>query len=338
LREALWFSQNGHSVTIASPGDGELYRRSGAAGLATYPVAMRNSVHPPSLISLFSIIKERQISVIYSHSGKDSWLGGICGAVARVPLVRSRELFSRIKRKSAYYLPKRVLACSEGVKAHLVASGVDPAKVFVQYPPVDVEKFLNVPKEARMAVSHELGLEGIYPIIAHVGEFRGEKRQEDLIAALPSVVAEFPAALLLLVGRGKYSDLMKDRASALGVEGYVRFLGEREDVPAILANADIFAFPSDVEPFGMSPVEAMAAGVPVVVTGVGGLKEIVSDGVNGLHVPRRDPHALASTIIKLLKDPTLSRQFVEAGRERARFFDAETAMNRLLEHFRAVIG
>jgi glycosyltransferase involved in cell wall biosynthesis len=107
-------------------------------------------------------------------------------------------------------------------------------------------------------------------------------------------------------------------------------------MPAILANTDVYAFPSSLEPFGMGPVEAMAAGVPVVATSVGGLAEIVTDGVNGLLVPPLAPAALAGAVVRLCREAGLRERLIAAGQERANDFDVARGMERLVRHFREV--
>ena len=337
VREAFWLAGKGHVALVACSRESVLYERSMAAGLPVFAVPRRGSVEHRSLRILFGIVRGHRVGVIYFHSGKDSWLGGICGLLTGVHLVRSRELLTTGKHKSSYnLLPNRILACSDAVRRHLIESGVDGKKVFVQYPPVDTERFSSVSPSEREAIRAELRLDGHHPVIICVGEFRAEKRQIDLVFAMKILRERFPSALLLLAGRDAGVTGVRPAAEREGVLEHVRFLGEREDVPAILSNADVF--PSSVEPFGMGPVEAMAAGVPVVVTNVGGLPEIVADGVHGLHVPPFSPEAIAKAVTRILTEDGLRERMIAAGRERARDFDAVSAMESLERHFREVLS
>ena len=175
LHEALWLRRAGHEVIIACPPESTLYRQASTAGVTVYGVGMRNSVEPASLFALGRIIRRHRVDVIYSHSGKDSWLGGVSGWFAGVPLVRSRELLNPVKHRSAYnLLPTRVLACSEAVKAHLVASGVDARKVFVQYPPVATTRFSSVTAVEAVRWRQGLELAGHFPVISCIAGLRGE--------------------------------------------------------------------------------------------------------------------------------------------------------------------
>ncbi len=339
LFEARWLLEAGHRIFLACPPDSVLFERAAAAGLTVRPVAMRGSVQPLSIAALVRIVTRSGVELIYTHSGNDSWLGGIAGMICGVPVVRSRELLMRVKHALLYNLfPRRVLTCSDAVKRHLVQSGVREHKIFVQYPPIDVARFGAVHRADKDRVRREFGLDGRFPVVACTGEMRPEKRQVDLVHAMRPLLAEFPSAVLVLTGRDRDSAGIREVAESTGVASHVVFAGEREDIPAILANADVYAFPSSVEPFGMGPVEAMATGIPVVTTNVGGLAEIVSDGVDGLNVPPLSPEAIAHAVIRICREPGLRERLVAAGRIRARHFDAPCAMERLVAHFRAVIG
>lgn len=338
LHEARLLKEAGHRPLLAIPPDAELFRRAVQEGVEAFAVRMRNAVSPSAVLKLWSIVRKCRVDIIYSHSGKDSTLGGICSILSGVPLVRSRELLTPVKHASSYnLLPKRVLACSEAVRRHLIDAGADEKKVFVQYPPVATAGFRDA-AAARGRIRKELHLESSFPVIACVAGFRPEKRQEDLVRAMPAICSDFPAARLLLIGSGPAYEDLRTLAHSLGIAESVLFTGEREDVPSLLGAADIFVLPSALEPFGMSPVEAMAAGVPVVVTATGGLAEIVTDGIDGLHAPVCSPDGLAEAVIRLAKDSGLRERLVVAGKERAACFDEAVALDSLLQHFNAVMA
>ena len=327
----------GHRAEIACPRESALFGRAVSAGVPVHPVPMRSSLWPPALVSLLALLIKLKPDVIYSHSGHDSWLGGITGTLTGTPLVRCRDLLTPVRSRTAYMLPRRVLACSGAVKKQLVDAGVPEDKIFVSYPHIDTARFSRVDEASRAAVRRELNLGGRFPVVFCAGEFRPEKRQEDLVRAMELILPEFPSALLVLAGRGRRMEAVREIARESGVEERVRFLGEREDIPALLSAADIYAFPSDIEPFGMAPVEAMAAGVPVVASGTGGLVEILEDGKYGISVPPRSPEAIAAAIARLARDEALRKSLSAAGRKRAGLFDSGIAIERLTGHFREVV-
>jgi glycosyltransferase involved in cell wall biosynthesis len=126
-----------------------------------------------------------------------------------------------------------------------------------------------------------------------------------------------PEALFVFAGDGPERGRLEAYARQIGVEGQVIFLGHRNDVPQLLAACDMFVLPSLYEALGLSILEAMAAGKPVVATAVGGIKESVIDGVTGLLVPPRNPESLADAIRRLLYDRALATRIAESGRTRA---------------------
>ncbi|MGC2422866.1 MAG: glycosyltransferase family 4 protein [Nitrospirota bacterium] len=336
ITEACLLAEAGCRVEIACPRDSQLAGKAAAAGIPVNYVPMRASAHPASLAALFRLVIRLKPDVLYSHSGHDSWLSGIVGLLTKTPLVRSRELLTPVRSPIAYRLPCRVLACGEAVKRQLVEAGVPSGKIFIQYPPIETARYSYVTASASASVRQELRIDGHFPVILCAGQFRPEKRQEDLVRALALMVQEFPSALLVLAGQGSEMQRVRDIVRDMDLADQVRFPGEREDIPALLSVSDIYAFPSAMEPFGMGPVEAMAAGVPVVASRTGGLAEIVEEGKNGLLVPPCDPEALASALSALSRDAILRNSLSAAGRERARFFDSGNAMQRLLEHFHDV--
>ena len=104
---------------------------------------------------------------------------------------------------------------------------------------------------------------------------------------------------------------------SLGLSNRVFLLGERNDVPSILASSDVFVLPSNWEGLPYTVIEAMMAGLPVVATSVGGVPELVEDGVTGFLVPRSDPEALAEALQRLIDDPELRERMGKAGRQKA---------------------
>ncbi len=150
------------------------------------------------------------------------------------------------------------------------------------------------------------------------------------LAALSKVLAELPDALLLVVGEGKDREALKLLTEPAEARVDMRGAVPNEQVPSYLAAVEVFVSPAvGQESFGIALVEAMAAGLPVVATDIAGYREVVSDGVEGLLVPPRDPEALAAGVVRVLKEPELAKRLGEAGRERARTFDWPIVVDRL---------
>ena len=148
------------------------------------------------------------------------------------------------------------------------------------------------------------------PLVGNVARLAPQKGHATLVEAARLV----PGARFAIVGDGELRAELERRAEGLPVQ----LLGARDDVPDLLASFDVFAFPSLYEGLCVAVIEAQAAGVPVVATPVGGIRETVVDGETGLLVPPRDPEALAAAIRRLLDDPALARRLAEEARRRVR--------------------
>ena len=179
------------------------------------------------------------------------------------------------------------------------------------------------------AARRRLGL-GPGPVLAVVAQITPWKGQDDAVEMLAALSPRHPDAQLLLVGSVKfdsgatrhdnaaYLDGLRRRIADLGLERRVRLLGQRDDVPQILAATDLLLAPSWEEPFGRSIIEAMAAGVAVLATAVGGPPEIIEDGRSGLLLAPRNPRLWAEAIARLLDEPARLAAIAAAGREQAR--------------------
>jgi len=153
-----------------------------------------------------------------------------------------------------------------------------------------------------------------YPIILTVARLDGQKGHKFLLEA----ACQVPEAIFVLAGTGPEGPALEALARELGVASRVRFLGQRVDIPDLLANCDLFVLPSLYEGFPLSVLEAMAAGKAVVATAVGGTPEAVSNGENGFLVPAGDAAALAKAIRDVLSDPFLAGRMGSIGKARVR--------------------
>ena len=159
-------------------------------------------------------------------------------------------------------------------------------------------------------------------ILIHVSNFRPVKRPSAVIEVFARVRRE-AAAKLLMVGDGPECAAATRLARTLGVADDVQFLGEQEQVVQLLSAADVFILPSSQESFGLAALEAMACEVPVVASRVGGLPEVIEDGVNGFLHPLDDLDGMAASVIRLVNDDALRRRVADAARQSAtsRFCD-----------------
>ena len=161
------------------------------------------------------------------------------------------------------------------------------------------------------------GIRSSEVVFLHVGSFKPAKNHRLLIEAFGEAVGKLPNLKLFLVGDGELRPDIEKLVGEKSLGQNIRFLGLRNDIPELLAACDVFILSSDYEGFGLVIAEAMAAGRPVIATAVGGVPELVEDGVTGLLVSPQDIQALSKAMVRLADDPSLRETMGKRGQKRA---------------------
>jgi len=270
------------------------------------------------------VIYRHKVDIIHVNSYVPGNYARLAGALMQVPIMIDHwHGFTRFtgKRRRICRLLGRVtdlsMAVSPGVKDYLVEQvGLDPAKVRVV--PNGVDFAAIDAARPGPAVRQELGLPEDVPLIGLVGRLdHWGKGHKELFEAMAGLKERYPVQALI-VGGGRREVEMRELAAGLGLAGQAHFLGQRQDVPDLLKAMDIFVLPSYSEGVSLALLEAMAAGLPVIATAVGGLPEVVDHEKTGLLIPPRDPEALAGALARLLGDPAWARQLGENARRHVR--------------------
>jgi glycosyltransferase involved in cell wall biosynthesis len=326
----------GHEVTVCSPA-----MPAGHGQSATHvELDLRRAVAPradASAVARFArIVRQRRPQLIHAHSSK-------AGAVARLARLGAPRLpviytphgyafagyFESSHERSAYRAIERALAplatrvtCVCEAEARLARSIGPAARVRVVHngiarPPAG-------DPDARLA-----GLRSRGPVIGALTLLRPGKGLETLLAAAPSLLERHADAQLAVVGEGPDLDELSEQARRLGVAHAVHFVGPTSDPLGALRAIDIFAHPSWAEAFPYVILEAMALGLPVVASDVGGIGEAISSGESGLLVPARDERALAGALAELLDDRERAARLGSGALERSAQFTREAMIARL---------
>jgi glycosyltransferase involved in cell wall biosynthesis len=227
------------------------------------------------------------------------------------------DIVSPLRRTVNHLLLKHLADAVSAVSAFSAASLVEKDGFSEQQIEV-IENGVDIHKFNGAAMPHNLGLDRNRHYLACVARFHAVKDHATLLRAFVIVARQRPDVDLLLVGDGPLGGDMEKLAQELGIKPRVQFLGLRSDVPAILRTAKVFVLTSLSEAAPLTVLEAMAAGVPVVLTAVGGNPEMVRDGVDGYLVPRGNTEAIASAILRLLDDPKAAAAMGLAGAARVR--------------------
>ncbi len=227
----------------------------------------------------------------------------------------------------------RFVAASEAQRGELLGRGVPGGAIRVIHAGIEWADF---GRESRSAARRELGWPEAARIVLVPARLQAVKGHADLLAALPRVRAAIPGLQVLCAGEGPLRATLAARADALDLGGTVQWLGWREEMPRLLAAADLVVLPSHVEGLPAALLEAFAARRAVVATAVGGVPEALTDGVEGRLVPARQPEALGAAILALLSDPARCEAMGAQGRRTVeRRFDARTSTRKLEEAYEA---
>jgi glycosyltransferase involved in cell wall biosynthesis len=237
-------------------------------------------------------------------------------------------------------LADRVFAISEGCAGIFRRRGYGE-RVEVLYNALELDDFVQ--DRDRDAIRQGLHIEAGTPVVLTVGRLHPRKDHDTLLRAAAASTAT-PRPLWLVAGSpdgpdaAAYDARIRSLASQLGLGERVRFLGARDDIPALLSASDTFVMTSRYEGFGRAAAEAMAAGKPCVLTDEGAFPELVDHGVHGLLCPPEDPAAFAAAVDSLIADPVRSAAMGEAGRRRAiERYDARRQARRVLEVYRELV-
>ena len=316
LQECIGLKKRGARVIILCQPDSRLNKRASAEGIEVRTCRMKKSYDILAIKYIMNLIRSENIDIISTHSGRDSLLAGIAGRLSRKRpiIVRTRHLALPITSKFTYsLLAHKVVAVSEYVKQYLIEKKIVSGKVTAIPTGIDTDKFN--PQKVNDSLRQELGLQKDTPLIGTIAILRKKKGHHTILDAMPLVLKEIPDAVFVFAGDGPQRDNILNKIKASGLSGKVFMLGLRKDIPEILKSIDVFALPTLQEALGTSFIEAMAMGKPVIGADVGGVGEVIKNGVNGYLVEPDDPQALAEAIIKMLKDRETARLIGMEGRK-----------------------
>ena len=321
-------ARRGHENVLAAPEGSAIVRLLPPGDARGVPLAVRNDVDLFAAFRLAHLVARERPDVVHLHTSRalalTLWLPRLAA-----PAVVTRRMDYPVRRglRTRLLYGRRVAAVaaiSEEVRRQLEAGGVAPERIRVIPSGVEVPDGLPGPA-GREAARRRFGA-GPETVIAVVAALETRKGHDVLLHALARAGARGLAFTALLCGDGSQRAALEEEAGRLGLSSHVRFLGEQRQVADVLAAADLFVLPSRKEGLGVAILEAMALGLPVVASAVGGIPESVEDGGTGLLVPPEDVDALAAAIARLARDPGLARRMGERGRERARVRFAMSAM------------
>lgn len=306
----------GIDVFLGCNREAVILERAKSADIPVIPFYMQNEIDIFAVIYIVNLIYKYKFNIVHCHTMRDHVLGGLAAKYyGGVPVVRTQHIHypenPSFMAQLAYRKWTDLIICNSNfIKENLEKAGVNPELLRVVHNGIDFNRMKGSP-----CFERNDSLENIR--IGCVGSLFATKGHEYLIKAFPKVIEKFPGSKLIIVGDGQERQKLESLAYSLGIKKKVEFMGECRDIPEILSQWDIAVVPSVWnEPFGLVCVEAMYAGIPLVATKVGGIPEIVEDGVTGILVPPKDDDAIAKAIINLLENRNLRETLAANARKR----------------------
>jgi glycosyltransferase involved in cell wall biosynthesis len=303
----------------------ELLQRDLPDDVEAIPVTLGTAGYLSSASNFIRTLTSRRVDILHSHMFQASRLASPLGWLARVPVVietpHVREHWRKGWIKGSFFIDRLVarfvtafVAVSEANGEYLRSEKRLPSgKIFVIRNGSNLERF-DPEHSAPPALRAALGIDQNAPVVLILARLEAQKGHRVLLEAWKSVVQSHRTTRLVCAGVGVLRAELEAQAAALGIAGSVSFVGQQPNVPDWLALADFTVLPSFYEGLPLAAIESLAAGRPVVATGVDGNSEVVLDGKTGLTVPAGDPAALAAAISRMLATPELMRTLGRAGR------------------------
>lgn len=321
------------------------------AGINALNVTMRNRMDLRVVGKLASFIRKNDFDIVHTHGVRANLLGRLAARQAnRKPVVTTvhsllerdypgfvRRQVNRFTEWATRGLTEQFIAVSQGLKAKLVSSGVPADRVTVIYNGIVVENFS--PSAEPGAVRALLGYGADVPLVGIVARLHPVKGHQYFLEAAQIILEQHPEVRFVVAGDGPQRTVLEEMAGRLGIGKQVHFTGFVSEVSSLMADLDLLVISSLWEGFGLTAVEAMALGVPVVSTEVGGLPEVVLHGETGLLVPPANAAALAKNIIWMLEHPEAAAEMAKkATLAVCEKFTAQVMARRTEELYRRVAG
>jgi L-malate glycosyltransferase len=270
------------------------------------------------------LIRDQRVQIVHTFFTTSDLWGGLIARLSGVPILVSSRRDMGILRTNKHRLAYRLCAgmydqvhavCEEVREASIRQDGLDPSRVVTVHNGVDLDEIHAAPALDRTTLAE---LAGASHLIVSVGNVRRVKGMDVLIRAASGVCRKFPRAVFLIIGYisdPPYLEELKALSQSLGLQQNIRFLGLRHDVVSLLKRCDLFCLLSRSEGHSNALLEAMACGLPCVVTRVGGNAEVAIEGETGFLVPSEEPDLASERIIWLLDHPEMSKKMGERGRQ-----------------------
>jgi len=296
------------------PGAWDFARALTERGVPLDAIRIRADVDPIAFGRLVAYLVRARPAILHTHLVHAETYGLLAGAVVRVPVrFSTKHGFNEFREMPYFGLADRAVASLAHVE---IAISRGLARYLEEVEGFDGESF-EIVHYGIEPDGEPAPYRGVAPRLLCVGRLIPIKGHIVLLRAFAAARRELPELELEIAGRGPLEPALRALAKELGIGAAVRFLGHVSPIQSAIERASVVVVPSMGEGFGMVALEAMERARPVIAAAIGGLGEIVQDGVTGLLVPPGEADPLAAAIVSVASDPALARSMGEAGRARA---------------------
>jgi glycosyltransferase involved in cell wall biosynthesis len=313
---------------VVTTAGSELARRLAGDGISIEPASWRAGLDPRVLPAI-----RRRLAgpaVLHAHDAHAVTLSGFSALLRHTPVVATRRVAFPVRHPFLWRRACHVIALSSAVRQVVLKAGIRPERVSIVPSALDPDVFDCSGLDLRTT----LGLPASARVAVQLAALTPEKDQATLIAAASHLVQDLPDLHWVIVGEGPCRAQLEQLLVQLDLTDRVHLVGAIEDPHRALSQADLFVLSSVSEGLGSSILAAMAMGVPVVATRVGGVPELVRDG-GGLLVPPREPVKLAAEVRRILNDPSLRATLVATARTETQKYSVAAMADQVLSVYRS---
>jgi L-malate glycosyltransferase len=332
---ACGLARRGHEQVIVSPEGGPLGARAEQEGCRVVDLPEHDPGRAYGIVQLRQLLLGTAVDILHAHDGRGQTIAWLASLGMGVRRVASRRVTFVPRQRWTFRLKYNhtcdaVIAVSDCVRGLLLEAGVSDAKIAVIPDGIEIPEAL--PDGALRACARaRWGFGADEFVVGHLGASSHEKGRAVAIEAARLLAGKWPRARLVLAG-------LDEPSPSCVVPPNVRHLGYQENLGEFFAGLDLYMMPSRAEGLGSSALLAMAHGLAVVATKVGGLPEIVAEGRTGWLIPPDSPLALAEAITDAASGPAVRAEFGRQARERARQFSSDIMVDRTIGLYQRLLG
>lgn len=308
-------------------------------GVGVIKLRLRKVISINTILRVSKLLKKVSAHLLHTYFIDADIIGFLASKISKVPMIINIHSYPFPVKKNHCFRYRlmslgvnRILCVSNTVKNHLVSYvGINPEKISVVYNGIDLKELSGEKTEGeKKQIRKTLGIKEGCQIIGNISRLISDKGHKYLLLSIPHVLKIYPNTIFLIIGDGELKTELINLSKTLNIMDRVIFAGTRNDIPDLLSIMDIFVFPTFHEAMGISVLEAMAMGKPIIATDDAAVPEIIQNGKEGFLVHPGDPNALSEAILRLLDDQKSTQEMGRLAKERVKIFSDE-AMARQIE-------